>query len=42
MYVKEKSRAAEEYVFFHDVTQWAVQAMKEDVLLTIRVFSHLE
>ena len=42
MYVKEKCRAAEEYVFFHDVTQWAVQAMKEDVLHTIRVFSHLE
>ena len=42
MYVKEKCAAAGEYVFFHDVTQWAVQAMKEDVLHTIKVFSHLE
>ena len=42
MYVKEKCADAGEYVFFHDVTQWAVQAMKEDVLHTIKVFSHLE
>ena len=42
IYVKEKCADAGEYVFFHDVTQWAVQAMKEDVLHTIKVFSHLE
>lgn len=42
MYVKEKCRGADEYVFFHDVTQWGIQAMKEDVLHTIKVFSNLE
>lgn len=42
MHVKEKCALTDEYVFFHDVTLWGIEAMKEDVLHTIRVFSNLD
>ncbi|MDF2887195.1 MAG: ketose-bisphosphate aldolase [Lacrimispora sp.] len=42
MYVKEKAAEAEDVVFYHDVTMWAVEAMKKDVLHTIKVFSGME
>lgn len=42
MYVKEKAAKAEDIVFYHDVTMWGVEAMKKDVLHTIKVFSGLE
>lgn len=42
MHVKEKCARTDEYVFFHDVTLWGIEAMKEDVLHTIRVFSNLD
>lgn len=40
-HVAEKIRATEEYVYFHDVTLWGIEAMKKDVLHTIKVFSNL-
>jgi fructose-bisphosphate aldolase class II len=42
MYVKEKAAKAEDMVFYHDVTLWGVEAMKNDVLHTIKVFSGLK
>lgn len=42
MYVKEKAMQAKDYVFYHDVTLWGIEAMKKDVLHTIKVFSNLE
>ncbi len=42
MYVKEKTANAEDVVFYHDVTLWGVEAMKKDVLHTIKVFSGME
>lgn len=42
MHVKEKAMEAEGYVFYHDVTLWGIEAMKKDVLHTIKVFSNLE
>ncbi|MBE7721047.1 MAG: class II fructose-bisphosphate aldolase [Lacrimispora celerecrescens] len=42
MHVKEKAIEAEGYVYYHDVTLWGIEAMKKDVLHTIKVFSNLE
>ncbi|WP_024345162.1 class II fructose-bisphosphate aldolase [Lacrimispora indolis] len=42
MHVKEKAMEAEGYVYYHDVTLWGIEAMKKDVLHTIKVFSNLE
>lgn len=42
MHVKEKAMETEGYVFYHDVTLWGIEAMKQDVLHTIKVFSNLE
>ncbi|GLC81884.1 class II fructose-bisphosphate aldolase [Lacrimispora brassicae] len=42
MHVREKAMEAEGYVFYHDVTLWGIEAMKKDVLHTIKVFSNLE
>ncbi|WP_313582423.1 class II fructose-bisphosphate aldolase [Lacrimispora sp.] len=42
MHVKEKSMESEGYVYYHDVTLWGIEAMKKDVLHTIKVFSNLE
>jgi len=42
MHVKEKAMETGEYVFFHDITLWGIEAMKADVLHTIKVFSNLE
>ncbi|HBE87303.1 MAG TPA: class II fructose-bisphosphate aldolase [Lachnoclostridium sp.] len=42
MHVKEKAMKSEGYVYYHDVTLWGIEAMKKDVLHTIRVFSNLE
>ena len=42
MHVKEKAMESEGYVFYHDVTLWGIEAMKKDVLHTIKVFSNLE
>lgn len=41
MHIKEKCEKADGYVFFHDVTLWGIEAMKQDVLHTIQVFSNL-
>lgn len=41
MRVKEKCASCDGNVFFHDVTLWGIEAMKEDVLQTIKVFSNL-
>ncbi|WP_313183990.1 class II fructose-bisphosphate aldolase [Lacrimispora sp.] len=42
MHVKEKAMELEGYVYYHDVTLWGIEAMKKDVLHTIKVFSNLE
>ena len=42
MHVKEKAMESEGYVYYHDVTLWGIEAMKKDVLHTIKVFSNLE
>ncbi|MDW2799479.1 class II fructose-bisphosphate aldolase [Clostridium boliviensis] len=42
MYVKEKATKTDDIVFYHDVTMWGVEAMKRDVLHTIKVFSGIE
>jgi fructose-bisphosphate aldolase class II len=42
MHVKEKAMESEGYVYYHDVTLWGIDAMKKDVLHTIKVFSNLE
>lgn len=42
MHVKEKAMESEGYVYYHDVTLWAIDAMKKDVLHTIKVFSNLK
>jgi fructose-bisphosphate aldolase class II len=42
MHVKEKAMESEGYVYYHDVTLWGIDAMKQDVLHTIKVFSNLE
>ncbi len=42
MHVKEKVMQTEGYVFYHDVTLWGIEAMKEDVLHAIKVFSNLD
>lgn len=42
MHVKEKAMDSEGYVYYHDVTLWGIEAMKKDVLHTIKVFSNLE
>lgn len=42
MHVKEKAIESEGYVYYHDVTLWGIEAMKKDVLHTIKVFSNLE
>lgn len=42
MHVKEKAMGSEGYVYYHDVTLWGIEAMKKDVLHTIKVFSNLE
>lgn len=42
MHVKEKAMESEGYVYYHDVTLWGMEAMKKDVLHTIKVFSNLE
>lgn len=42
MYVKEKAAKADDMVFYHDVTMWGVEAMKRDVLHTIKVFSGIK
>jgi len=42
MFVKEKAAKADDIVFYHDVTMWGVEAMKKDVLHTIKVFSGIE
>ncbi len=41
MNVKEKAMESDGYVFYHDVTLWGIEAMKKDVLHTIKVFSNL-
>lgn len=41
MNVKKKVMENEGYVFFHDVTLWGIEAMKQDILHTLRVFSRL-
>ena len=42
MHVKEKAMESEGYVYYHDVTLWGIDAMKKDVLHTIKVFSNLK
>ncbi|SET88475.1 class II fructose-bisphosphate aldolase [Lacrimispora sphenoides] len=42
MHVKEKAMESEGYVYYHDVTLWGIEAMKKDVLHTIKVFSNLK
>ncbi|WP_312446423.1 class II fructose-bisphosphate aldolase [Lacrimispora sp.] len=42
MHVKEKAMEAEGYVYYHDVTLWGIEAMKKDVLHTIKIFSNLK
>lgn len=42
MHVKEKAMESEGYVYYHDVTLWGIDAMKTDVLHTIKVFSNLK
>ncbi len=42
MHVKEKAMESEGYVYYHDVTLWGIEAMKKDVLHTVKVFSNLE
>ncbi|ADL05566.1 class II fructose-bisphosphate aldolase [Lacrimispora saccharolytica] len=42
MHVKEKAMEGSGYVFYHDVTLWGIEAMKKDVLHTIKVFSNLD
>lgn len=42
MHVKEKAMESEGYVYYHDVTLWGIDAMKRDVLHTIKVFSNLK
>jgi len=42
MHVKEKAIESEGYVYYHDVTLWGIEAMKKDVLHTIKVFSNLK
>jgi fructose-bisphosphate aldolase class II len=42
MHVKEKAMQTEGNVFYHDVTLWGIEAMKEDVVHTIKVFSNLK
>lgn len=42
MHVKEKAIESGGYVYYHDVTLWGIEAMKKDVLHTIKVFSNLE
>lgn len=42
MHVKEKAMESEGYVYYHDVTLWAIDVMKKDVLHTIKVFSNLK
>lgn len=38
-YVKQKCMETDGPVFFHDITCWARDCMKEDVLHAMRVFS---
>lgn len=42
MHVKEMAAKEDGYLFYHDVTVWGIQAMKTDVLHTIKTFSGLE
>jgi fructose-bisphosphate aldolase class II len=42
MHVKERAMESEGYVYYHDVTLWGIDAMKKDVLHTIKVFSNLK
>jgi len=42
MHVKEKAMQTEGNVFYHDVALWGIEAMKEDVVHTLKVFSNLK
>lgn len=40
--VREHCLKAKEYVYFHDVTLWGIEAMKADVMHAIQIFSNLK